>query len=794
MFDTALDYARRGWPVFPLHTIVGGRCTCGEDCGEKAGKHPRIAGGFTHASTVELSIRNWWGRWPDANVGIATGKASGFFVVDVDPRHGGDDTLREVEAQHGPLPDTVESQTGGGGRHILFKYPGYPVKSGTDKLGPGLDIKADGGYIVASGSLHLSGRCYEWEVSSHPDDVPIAEAPAWLLVLLTAEATSSNGHDRFTVPEMIRDGQRNDTLYRLARSLKARGLTYEATLAALRAENKARCEPPLDDAEVKKIADNAYQQPDRPEFATNSNGEAKQESAQQTDPLALLRELPEAPDLAQVEPALRAMAATIAGTDPLRRRVLRQEAVALLKAKKVDGATGLVDAALTMTGDGATDDESQPVVLADPVPWPTLVDGADLLATIEKTVTRFVIVSHDAVVAIALWVLHAHALKAFSLSPILAVLSPTMRCGKTTLLSLLATLLPRALSTSNITPAALFRSLERYKPCLLVDEGDSFLTLSEELRGILNSGHTRSGAAVIRTVGDTFEPKIFSTWGAKVLAAIKSPPLPSTVVDRSIVIDMQRKAPGDGVERFRHTKLKELPPLCRQAARWAADNLDALCAADPSVPGQLNDRAADNWRPLLAIADLIGGEWPMRAREAALTLSGEAVQEESHHGVTLIGDIVAIFEARDTDRLSTTDIISDLVKREERPWSEWRHGKQITPRGVASLLKPFKIKPKVQRIGTDTPSGYERKVFVEAHTRYFPGSYPQHCQQFNEIDELDPISDPKQDPSVEDTKGDVTIEQQRIVEDVEDRNPENEAEAVYDLDFDTREPVVWEEL
>ncbi|MBZ0160966.1 MAG: DUF3631 domain-containing protein [bacterium] len=447
----------------------------------------------------------------------------------------------------------------------------------------------------------------------------------------------------------------------------------------------------------------------------------------------------------------------------------------------------------TRAGDGATDEaDSQPVVLADPDPWPTPVDGADLLTAIEKTLTRFVILPRDAFIAIALWVLHAHVLKAFSLSPILAVLSPTMRCGKSTLLSLLAVLLPRALSTSNITPAALFRSLERYKPCLLVDEGDAFLTLSEELRGILNSGHTRSGASVIRTVGDDFEPKIFSTWGAKVLAAIGK--LPPTVMDRSIVIAMQRKAPGESVERFRQSKLTELTPLCQQSARWAADNLAVLRDAEPSVPGQLNDRAADNWRPLLAIADLIGGEWPTRAREAALTLSGETVQEESHHGVTLIGDIVAIFEARDTDRLSTTDIIADLVKLEERPWSEWRHGKPITPRGVASLLRPFKIKPKVQRIGPDTSSGYEQHMFIEAHTRYFPGSYPKHCQQSNEYHDLDPISDPQQDPHVKDTKSDLTIEKHSNVKDVKDRNPENEAEAGYGPDFDTREPVAWETL
>lgn len=790
MLKAALDYARHGWPVFPLHTIIDGRCTCakGKDCGKDSGKHPKTEHGFKNAATDEQTIRQWWTLCPNANIGLATGKGSGLLVLDVDPRYDGDETLAELERQNGPLPTTIESLTGGGGRHIILKHPGYPVKSGAGVLGPGLDVKADGGYIVAPGSLHLSGRRYEWEVSSHPDEVPIAEAPAWLLDKLRPEATNGNGQG-FTVGDKIKDGERNTTLYRLARSMKAKGLSGDAILAALRAENQAKCQPPLPDAEIEKIVTHATEQPDRPEFAATGNGEAAAPSA---DPLVSLKTLPETPDLVAVERALREMAAALAGTDSLKRRIARQEAVALLTAKKVDGAAGLVDAALVLTGGVTEDQGSQSVMPADPEPWPNQVEGAALLNEIKDALGRFVILPRDAAVAIALWILHAHALKAFSLSPILAVLSPTMRCGKSTLLTLLAALLPRSLSTSNITPAALFRSLERFKPCLLVDEGDTFLTLSEELRGILNSGYTRSGAAVIRTVGESFEPRAFSTWGPKVLAAIGK--LPSTVMDRSIVIAMQRKAPGEQVERFRHSKLNDLTPLCRQAARWATDNLTALRDSDPKTPENLNDRAADNWRPLLAIADLAGDPWPTWAREAALRLSGEVVQEESHHGVTLIADIVTIFEARKTDRLSTTDIITDLVKLEERPWSEWRHGKPITPRGVASLLKPFGIRPKVKRIGDETPSGYERKLFIDAFTRYFGGSNPQHYQQSHEINRLDPDCNPQQDPHVEDRKYDVTMREQRNVEDVEDRNPENEAEEVYDPDFDAREPIAWGEV
>lgn len=232
MLDAALDYAWRRWPVLPLRTPTDGRCTCDKDCGSNAGKHQRIADWPNQATTDAATIQQWWRLWPDANLGIATGQASGFFVVDVDPRHGGDDTLRELEARHGALPPTVEALTGGGGAHKLYKYPG-PVKSGAGALGRGVDLKADGGCIVPAPSLHASGRRYCWEVSSHHDDVPIAEAPAWLLALLRAE-TGEGHNERFAVPETIRQGERNSTLYKLARSLKkARGRSFEASHAAL---------------------------------------------------------------------------------------------------------------------------------------------------------------------------------------------------------------------------------------------------------------------------------------------------------------------------------------------------------------------------------------------------------------------------------------------------------------------------------------------------------------------------------------------------------------------------------
>src|SRR5207245_1909283 len=156
---------RRGWPVFPLHTPINGCCSCGNlECGKKAGKHPRTLHGLKDATTSEAVIREWWEKWPNANVGILTGEPSGLVVVDVDSDKGGEESFAQLERTYGPLPKTVETRTGGGGRHLFFKHPGVKIKSTTGDLAPGLDIRADGGYIVASPSLHLSGQTYKWEV------------------------------------------------------------------------------------------------------------------------------------------------------------------------------------------------------------------------------------------------------------------------------------------------------------------------------------------------------------------------------------------------------------------------------------------------------------------------------------------------------------------------------------------------------------------------------------------------------------------------------------------------------
>lgn len=252
----ALAYAKHfGWHVLPLHSIKNGRCTCGKPDCASPGKHPLTAHGVADASEDPATIAGWWQRWPWANVGIATGAGSGFFVLDVDGPSG-EESLRDLEDQHGKLPDTVEALTGGGGRHILFRYPGQEVGNRV-ALTPGLDGRGDGGYIVVAPSLHVSGRRYTWEVSSRPGEVELAEPPGWLLELL--KPAGGQGLSRTTeqwrqlVSQGAAEGRRNASIAALAGHLLRKYVDPYMALSLLLAWNEARCSPPLSEDEVIQV-------------------------------------------------------------------------------------------------------------------------------------------------------------------------------------------------------------------------------------------------------------------------------------------------------------------------------------------------------------------------------------------------------------------------------------------------------------------------------------------------------------------------------------------------------------
>jgi len=263
-------YLELGFSILPLHRPVrtpdGFRCSCSNPNCSSPGKHPfarLVPHGLRDASSNPGTVHSWFGDG-NVNIGIVTGATSGVFVIDIDPRHGGDESLAALEARFGPLPATWRFLTGGGGEHIVFQHPGNVIPNSANKLGVGIDIRGDGGYIVAPPSMHMSGRPYAISVDHHPDEISLSEAPSWLLERLTRRptplTTPGNKHaDRMEqsdwrkiVTRSVPEGQRNQTIASVTGHLLRHRVDPFVTLALITAWNSARCIPPLSDDEVER--------------------------------------------------------------------------------------------------------------------------------------------------------------------------------------------------------------------------------------------------------------------------------------------------------------------------------------------------------------------------------------------------------------------------------------------------------------------------------------------------------------------------------------------------------------
>ena len=344
--------------------------------------------------------------------------------------------------------------------------------------------------------------------------------------------------------------------------------------------------------------------------------------------------------------------------------------------------------------------------------WPEAVDGSELLDRLVETFKMHLSLDPGVAEILALWTVCTHAVDACQFAPRLFLRSPVPRCGKTTALAILSRVTRRPRAASNITPSTLFRVADSIGPTLLIDEADTFLDARKELTGILNSGHSRHTAFVERTETVNKVKRVcrFSTFIAIAIAAIGR--LPSTVEDRSIIVPMRRKVPNETLTRFREDRAEHLTDLARMATRWTIDNFDVLREADPEMPEALNDRAQDNYRMVVAIADTAGGDWPQRAREAIGRLAGG--RSEASPAEVLLGDIRDIFDTPRASKLFSSTLVDDLTQLEHRPWGS------LNQHALAQMLRPFGIAPRVIRIGQKTSRGYERAWFADAFVRYVP--------------------------------------------------------------------------
>lgn len=346
---------------------------------------------------------------------------------------------------------------------------------------------------------------------------------------------------------------------------------------------------------------------------------------------------------------------------------------------------------------------------------------APLLDEVQTFIRRYVVLTTVQAIAITLWVLHTWAIEAAEATPYLSITSAEKRSGKTRLLEVLELLVFRPWQTGRVSAAALVRTIERKTPTLLLDEADAAFKREREyveaIRGVLNDGYRRGKKATL-CIPPKWEPADFSVFCPKAIASIGR--LPDTLMDRSIVINLKRRAPGEPVARFRWREARgQATPLREELGRWGAATVDGLTEARPEMPSELDDRATDGWEPLLAIADAAGRDWPEPARRAAQALSVGDSRDDDSLGVRLLADIRTVFQGS-VERLASAELVQSLVAMEEAPWGDLR-GRSLDTRGLARRLRPYEIRPHNVRLQDGRQAkGYEAADFTDAWARYIP--------------------------------------------------------------------------
>jgi hypothetical protein len=346
-----------------------------------------------------------------------------------------------------------------------------------------------------------------------------------------------------------------------------------------------------------------------------------------------------------------------------------------------------------------------------------------ILDEVHTFLGRFVAYPSEAAhVAHGLWVAHTHLMQEWESTPRLAFLSPEPGSGKTRALEITETLVPRPVEAMNVTPAYLFRKVSDPDglPTVLFDEIDTLFgpraKEHEEVRGMLNAGHRRgasAGRCVVR--GKLILTEELPAYCAVALAGLGN--LPDTVLSRSVIVSMRRRAPGETVEPYRRRlHAPEGYEIRDRLALWATQ-IRASLNTCPAMPDGIADRNADIWESLLSIADAAGGSWPERARVSAVTLVTLTMSATPSLGVRLLADLKVVFG--ETDAISTLELLNSLTSLEETPWGDLK-GKPLDARKLARFLHPYGISSKPIRLPTGVVKGYTKQDFYDAWSRYLP--------------------------------------------------------------------------
>lgn len=393
---------------------------------------------------------------------------------------------------------------------------------------------------------------------------------------------------------------------------------------------------------------------------------------------------------------------------------LNYDKVRIEEAKRLECRPATLDSLVKTERKDINNDAS---LVEQTEPYHSAVNMAEVLNEIKSIFNSHAILPLHADIVMTLWCAFSWLIDAVYFAPLLIIRAPESECGKTTVKDIVELFVRRPLSNEGVSIAAMFRVVEQEQPTLLLDDADSWLLRdpNDERHSLINSGHKRGGK-VLRCVGDNHELKAFKTFCAKVLAFIGKSK--DTLHNRSIEIVLRRKMAGERIQSLRNIDRSNVNLIRSKLARIEIDYLTKVSSAKPLMPVGIDNRAADNWEPLLAIADIAGGEWPGLARKAALALNRDKEPVVST-GAELLADIHQIFENKGTNKIRTADLVQALCDDTEAGWQTYNHGRPISPRQVAKRLAEYSIRPKTIRFGySDTPKGYELDQFQDAFARY----------------------------------------------------------------------------
>jgi hypothetical protein len=382
--------------------------------------------------------------------------------------------------------------------------------------------------------------------------------------------------------------------------------------------------------------------------------------------------------------------------------------------------------------------KNQTILFDSVPPYAGPVHVADLLTGIEAVIKKHVILNDHAAAALAVWVLHTYTFQLRDAVAYVAIESPEKRCGKTTLISVLAAMAHKPLIASNITVGALFRAIDTCRPTLFIDEADTFLARNSAMRGIINSGNTWRTAYVLRLSssktrrGDPPPPpalqaaepglKRYSCWCPKVIALIGE--IPDTIADRSIVVKMARKLVTEPCAPLAELDTAEIKAKC---ARFALDAGPSIAQSDKIRGEGLNDRAADTFDPLYVIARQAGDDWEKKLHAAALALN--ATTPFDNRGTEVLLDVLSVIAESGYDRMFSRDLVAGLRDGSAGLSSFALKGSAIDEYKIAKLLRPYGIKPSTFRMGTQVYRGYIAADFHQALERYVPQAEVEACAE-----------------------------------------------------------------